>query len=180
MWVYQAIVRKLMYLVCDMRPDISFIVRYLSQNNKDSWVGHLKAVKKVLQYLKEMSWICIKYKQLICTKIYNLLLHDYTDSYYIKDLLNQKLTMSYCFYINNSVVAWCFKKQCIVSTSITEAEYITLEHTAQQAVKMWRFINKLRIQTTIILLQSDNKLSIKLVKNTEFHDNTKHIDVQHH
>ena len=77
-----------------------------------------------------MSQMCIKYKQLICMNIHNLLLHDYTDSNYTEDLLNQKLTMSYCFYVNNGVVTWCSKKQHTVSTSITEAEYITLEHTA--------------------------------------------------
>ena len=104
MWVYQVIVRKLMYLVCDMRSDISFVVRYLSQNNRDSWVGHLKRVKKVLWYLKEMSQMCIKYKQLICINIYDLILHAYADSNYTGDLLDQKSTMSYCFYINNSVV----------------------------------------------------------------------------
>ena len=30
MWVYQAIVRKLMYLVCNTRSDISFVVEYLN------------------------------------------------------------------------------------------------------------------------------------------------------
>ena len=30
MQVYQVIVRKLMYLVCDTRSDISFVVEYLS------------------------------------------------------------------------------------------------------------------------------------------------------
>ena len=177
MWAYQVIIRKLMYLVCGTRPDISFVVRYLSQNNRDSQVGYLKAAKKVLWYLKEMSWICIKYEQSICTNIYDLLLHDYADSNYAEDLLNWKSTMSYCFYVNNGVVAWCFKKQHMISTSITEAEYITLEHTAQQVIWMQRFMNELRIQTMIILLQGDNELSIKLVKNVEFHACMKHIDV---
>ena len=77
-----------MYLVCDTRPDISFVVECLSQNNKDSQVGHLKTAKKVLQYLKEMSQMCIKYEQLIYTNIHDLLLHDYADSNYTRDLLN--------------------------------------------------------------------------------------------
>ena len=68
----------------------------------------------------------------------------------------------------------------MILTSITEAEYITLEHTAWQAVWMQRFMNKLKIQTTIILLWGDNKLSIKLVKNAEFHAHIKYINVQHH
>ena len=77
-----------MYLVCNTRPDISFVVEYLSQNNRDSQVGHLKTVKKVLQYLKETSQMCIKYEQLICTINHDLLLHDYADSNYTEDLLN--------------------------------------------------------------------------------------------
>ena len=88
MQAYQVIVRKLMYLVCDIRPDISFVVECLSQNNRDLQVGHLKTVKKVLQYLKEMSQMCIKYEQSICRNIHDLLLHDYTDSNYTRDLLN--------------------------------------------------------------------------------------------
>ena len=180
MWVYQVIVRKLMYLACDIRPDISFIVGCLSQNNRDSWVGHLKTAKKVLWYLKETSQMCIKYEQLICTNNHNLLLHNYADSNYTGDLLNQKLTMSYYFYINNGVVTWCFKKQCMISTSITEAEYITLGHTAWQVIWMWRFMNELRIQATTVLLWGDNESSIKLVKNAEFHAHIKHINVQHH
>ena len=180
MWVYQVIVRKLMYLVCDTRSDISFVVECLSQNNRDSQVGYLKTVKKVLQYFKEMSQMCIKYEQLIYTNIHNLLLHSYTDSNYTEDLLNWKLTMSYCFYVNNDVVTWCFKKQCMISASITEAEYIILGHTAQQVIWMQRFINKLEIQATTILLWGDNKSSIKLVKNAVFYAHTKHIDVQHH
>ena len=78
--------------------------------------------------------MCIKYKQLIHINIHDLLLHDYADSNYTEDLLDQKSNMSYCFYINNSVVTWCFKKQCTVSTLIIEAEYITLGHTAQQVI----------------------------------------------
>ena len=88
MQVYQVIIRKLMYLVCDMRSDISFVVRCLSQNNRDLQVDYLKTAKKVLQYLKETSKMCIKYKQSIYTNIHDLLSHDYTDSNYAKDLLN--------------------------------------------------------------------------------------------
>ena len=89
MWVYQAIIKKLMYLACDIRSDISFVVRCLSQNNRDLWVGYLKAAKKVLWYFKETSQMCIKFKQSICMNIYDLLLHDYADSNYTGDLLNQ-------------------------------------------------------------------------------------------
>ena len=41
-------------------------------------------------------------------------------------------------------------------------------------------MNELRIWATTVLLWGDNKLSIKLVKNTEFYTCIKHIDVQYH
>ena len=30
MWAYQVIIEKLMYLVCDIRSDISFVIKYLN------------------------------------------------------------------------------------------------------------------------------------------------------
>jgi len=74
------------------------------------------------------------------------------------------------------------KKQYIMSTSITEAKYIALEHDAWQKVWMWRFINKSKLDDTItnITLLNDNKSNIKLMHNTKQHNLTKHINVQHH
>ena len=36
--------------------------------------------------------------------------------------------------LNSGVIAWMLKKQCTVSTSITEAEYITLGHNVRQGI----------------------------------------------
>jgi hypothetical protein len=36
--------------------------------------------------------------------------------------------MKYVFMLNDDVTTWTLKKQCTVSTSTTEAEYIALEH----------------------------------------------------
>jgi hypothetical protein len=62
------------------------------------------------------------------------------------------------------------------------SEYIALEHDAQQKVWMWKFINELKLNDTIlsITLLEDNESSIKLVHNVKQHSHTKHIDVQHH
>ena len=90
--------------------------------------------------------------------------------------------MGYVFMLNGGVVAWMSKKQRTVSTSTTEAEYITLGHSARQGIWMQRFINELGLDqaTPNITLLGDNESSIKLVQNPEQHSCTKHIDVQHH
>ena len=42
---YQQLVEKFMYLSCETRPDIAFVVRQLSCHNSHLRVGHLRIVK---------------------------------------------------------------------------------------------------------------------------------------
>lgn len=49
---YQRLIGKLMYLSCGTRPDISFVIGQLGRRNADPRVGHLKAAKQVIRYLK--------------------------------------------------------------------------------------------------------------------------------
>ena len=90
--------------------------------------------------------------------------------------------MRYCFFLVRGVISWCLKKQCTVSTSTTEAEYITIEHAARQAVWLHHFLIELPIDQLPAFIQilSDNQASLNLVKNAEYHKQTKHIDIQHH
>ena len=68
-----------------------------------------------------------------------------------------------------------------MSTSITEAEYITLGHAAKEAIWIRQFINKMILDIVLaITLNGDNEMSIILTKNTESQHRTKYIDVQHH
>ena len=50
--IYQQLIKKLMYLACETRPDIAFIVGQLSCQNLDPQIGHLRIAKQVLRYLK--------------------------------------------------------------------------------------------------------------------------------
>lgn len=50
--LYQRLIGKLMYLSCGTRPDIAFVVGQLSRHNADPRVGHMRAAKRVIRYLK--------------------------------------------------------------------------------------------------------------------------------
>lgn len=68
-------------------------------------------------------------------------------------------------------MTWCSKKQRTVSTSTTEAEYISLGHAAREAIWLRRFLNELKVSEPLkqITLYGDNEASITLTENVESH-----------
>lgn len=58
----------------------------------------------------------------------------FVDSNFTGNPEDQKSVMEYCFFLNGAVVSWYSKKQRTVSTSMTEASYIALEHTSRKVV----------------------------------------------
>ena len=58
---YQQLISKLMYLLYNIRPDISFIVGQLIKYNADPQIRHIKAAKKVVRYLKSIMHIGLIY-----------------------------------------------------------------------------------------------------------------------
>ena len=179
---YQRLIGKLLYIACGTRPDIAFAVGCLSQQCSDPRVGHNKAAKGVLRYLKATMNLGIHYNGAYATTEALLTTLGYADSNYAGDIVERKSTMGYCFFLVRGVVSWCSKKQRTVSTSTTEAEYIAVGHAARQAVWLRRFLAELPIDQPItpVRILGDNQSSLAIVKNAEYHDRTKHIDVQHH
>ena len=77
---------------------------------------------------------------------------------------------------------------------ITETEYIDLSNTGKVIIWIQKFLYELRMHdmidepvtvidnwhSKIIQLIGDNMSSLALVKNSEFHTHTKHINIQYH
>ena len=75
-----------------------------------------------------------------------------------------------------------FKEATYSLNFTTEAEYITIDHAARQAVWLQQFLIELLMNQPPASVQilGDNQASLDLVKNMEYHNQTKHIDIQHH
>ena len=131
---YQCMIGKLLYIACGTRSDITFAVGCLSQQCSDPQIGHIRVIRKVLQYLKETMNLEIHYNSLYNDTQYLLTTLGYTDSNFAGDISERKFIMGYCFFLVRGVISWCSKKQHTVLTSTTEAEYITIGHAARQAV----------------------------------------------
>jgi len=160
------------------------MIECLSQNLTDIRIEYIKVAKWVIWYLKRIMNYNLRYelKLKIHIKWNNTIVYDYADNNYVEIVMNWRFIMNYMFMLNNNVTIWMFKKQCMMSTSITEIKYIALEHDVQQKVWMWKFINELKLNDTIIniTLLNNNELNIKLVHNVKQHNYTKYINVQHH
>ena len=91
-----------------------------------------------MQYLKGTIRLGLKYgsKELVHMKQSSTATYGYADSNYTGDVMDWRSTMGYTFMLNGCVTAWMSKKQCTVSTSTAEAEYIALGHGARQGVWM--------------------------------------------
>jgi hypothetical protein len=69
----------------------------------------------------------------------------------------------------------------MVALSSTEAEYITVAWSAQQAVWLTEFMNEVFLpQPTPITIYSDNLGSIACTKRTKGHQLSKHMDIKYH
>ena len=90
-------------------------------------------------------------------------------------------TSGYVFMIDGRAMSWSLKKQGIIALSTTKAEYISLTHTAKEALWIWAFlaeiVRPLHHPTTLFC---DNQSAIAITKNDQYHACTKHIDIRHH
>ncbi len=76
---------------------------------------------------------------------------------------------------------WTITKQKIVALSSTEAEYIALSTTVQDAIWINQLSSELGMtQGTPMKIFCDNQSTIKLAENSGYKPRTKHIDVRHH
>ncbi|KAG5864328.1 hypothetical protein JTB14_036882 [Gonioctena quinquepunctata] len=172
---YREAVGCLMFLAVVSRPDIMFAVsqasRFLSNPKREHW----SAVKRILRYLKGTQTFGLMY----CAEEVNLI--AYSDAEFAGDLTTRRSTTGYLSIIAGAPVTWSSHLQKCVSRSTTESEYIAASDAAQEISWLRIFLRELGIdilEPTKLFM--DNQSAIRLVKNTEYHKRTKHIDVKYH
>ncbi|XP_022147191.1 uncharacterized protein LOC111016202 [Momordica charantia] len=90
---YQRLVGKLIYLT-HTRSDISFAVSVVSQFINEPSKEHMKAVNRILRYLKHDPE-----KGLMFRKTTNKSLEVYTGVYWVESPVDRKSTSGYCSYV---------------------------------------------------------------------------------
>ncbi|GJT71497.1 putative ribonuclease H-like domain-containing protein [Tanacetum coccineum] len=124
--LYRSMIGSLMYLTAS-RPDIMFAVCACARFQVSPKTSHLLAVKRIFRYLKGKPSLGLWY-----SKDSPLELVAYTDSDYAGATQDRKSTTGGCQFLGNRLISWQCKKQTVVATSTTEAEYVAAANCCGQ------------------------------------------------
>jgi len=168
---------SLNYLPTITRPDLAYAVSMAGRYNSNPNQDHLDAITRIFAYL-----IATKNQGLCYTKL-DPSLKAFVDSDYGGCSDTAKSTTGWVFTLAGGPISWSAKRQMTVSLSSTEAEYIAATEVAKEAVWIKNFINDLdvpRFNIQTVPVHVDNKSALKLAKNPEDHQRTKHIKIHYH
>ncbi|GJV30217.1 putative ribonuclease H-like domain-containing protein [Tanacetum coccineum] len=102
--LYRSMIGSLMYLIAS-RPDIMFAVCACARFQVTPKTSHLLAVKRIFRYLAMPG-----------------------------ATLDRKSTTGGCQFLGNRLISWQCKKQTVVATSTTEAEYVAAASCCRQVL----------------------------------------------
>ncbi|GJY18266.1 hypothetical protein Tco_0389757 [Tanacetum coccineum] len=120
---------SLMYLTTS-RPDIMFAICACSRFQVTPKTSHLSAVKRIFRYLKGKPKLGLWYP-----RVSSFDLEAYSDSDYAGVNLDRKSTIGGCQFLGRRLISWQCKKQTIIATSTTEAEYVAAANCSDLLTK---------------------------------------------
>ena len=137
---YLSIIGSLMYAALGTRPDIAFTVTKLSQYNHEPRTSHLTAAKQVLRYLKSTSTYGLQFSRNENSGFQgpNKLI-GFTDADWAGNPQDRKSISGYVFFLG-APVSWKSKRQTIIATSTTEAEFSAYLEVSKQALWLRQLI----------------------------------------
>nr|GEY61697.1 retrovirus-related Pol polyprotein from transposon TNT 1-94 [Tanacetum cinerariifolium] len=115
--LYRSMIGSLMYLTAS-RPDIMIAVCACARHQVTPKKCHLHAVKRIFRYLKGYPKLGLWYPK---ESPFDLV--AYSDSDYGGATRDRKSTTRGCQFLGRRLISWQCKKQTIIATSTTEAEY---------------------------------------------------------
>ncbi|GJX41646.1 putative ribonuclease H-like domain-containing protein [Tanacetum coccineum] len=172
--LYRSMIGSLMYLTAS-RPDIMFAVCACSRFQVTPKTSHLHAVKRIFRYLKGKPKLGLWYP-----RVSSFDLEAYSDSDYAGANLDRKSTTGGCQFLGRRLVSWQCKKQTIMATSTTEAEYVAAANCCGQVLWIQNQMLDYGFNFMNTKIYIDNESTICIVKNPVFHSKTKHIEIRHH
>nr|GFA82346.1 uncharacterized mitochondrial protein AtMg00810-like [Tanacetum cinerariifolium] len=126
--IYRSMIGSLMYLTSS-RPDIMFAFCPCARFQVTSKASHLHAVKRIFRYLKGKPHLGLWYPK---DSPFNLVAYLYSD--YAGASLDRNSTTGGCQFLGCRLISWQYKKQTVVATSSTEAEYVAAASCCAQVL----------------------------------------------
>jgi len=171
---YRGMIGLLLYLSTS-RPDIVFSVSLCAHFQSKPKETHLKAVKRILRYLKHTPDIALWYPRGCKFDLIGYAHADYTGF-----LVNRKSTSSMAHFLGPCLVSWTTKEQYSVAMSTAEARYVVATSCFAQLFWIRQQLKDFSIDTGCIYIFCDSTGAINIAKNPCQHNKTKYIDIRHH
>ncbi|KAG8486343.1 hypothetical protein CXB51_019843 [Gossypium anomalum] len=167
--LYRSTIGMLQYL-CITRPDLSYCVNKLSQYMNSPSDAHWRAVKRVLRYLVETMeyglWFTPGQFKLVC----------YSDADWASSVEDRQSTTGYVIYLGSNLIAWCSKKQAVVSKSSSEAEHRSLANCVSELLWVKQLLEEVGISIKQIpAVWCDNTSTVSMSANPTHHARVKHL-----
>ncbi|GJT62062.1 putative ribonuclease H-like domain-containing protein [Tanacetum coccineum] len=137
--------------------------------------SHLNAVKRIFKYLKGKPHLGLWYP-----RESSFDLEAFSDSDYAGANLDRKSTTGGCQFLGSRLISWQCKKQTIVATSTTEAEYVAAASCCGQVLWIQNQMLDYGFNFMNTKIHIDNESTICIMKNPVYHSKTKHIEIRHH
>ncbi|GJW44672.1 putative ribonuclease H-like domain-containing protein [Tanacetum coccineum] len=83
-------------------------------------------------------------------------------------------------FLESELISWQCKKQTIVATSTTEAEYVAAASCCGQVLWLQNQLLDYGFNFMNTIIHIDNQSTICIIKNPVYHSKTKHIEIRHH
>ena len=176
--LYRQIIGSLQFAASGTRADIATAVNILSRVQNSPTQSHLKAAKRVLQYLKGTDKTGLMFPSKPNSS-YGLI--GYADADWATDRLTRRSTSGWCFIYNGGLLSWRSRLQRSVALSTCEAEYIALCDAVKQAVYFRHLLKDLCFPITESTpIYEDNTACISTTSTHFTTERTKHIETQYH
>nr|GEU46167.1 uncharacterized mitochondrial protein AtMg00810-like [Tanacetum cinerariifolium] len=127
-YIYRSMIGSLMYLTSS-RPYIMFAVCLCARLQVTPKASHLHAVKRIFRYLRGKPHLGLWYPKDSPSDLV-----AYSDSDYAGASLDRKSTTGGCQFLGCRLISWHCKKQTVVATLSTEAEYVAAASCCAQVL----------------------------------------------
>ncbi|KAF5472406.1 hypothetical protein F2P56_009126 [Juglans regia] len=149
-----------MYLA-HTRPDLAYVLSVVTQFMHSPSEEHINVATRILRYLKSSPGNGILFK-----KGGNLNIEGYTNVDWAGSIEDRRSTSGYFTLVGGNLVTWRSKKQEVVATSSTKAEYREMAKAICELLWTKNLIQELHIEhTSPMKLYCDSKAACDIAPN---------------
>ena len=141
---------SLLYLADATRPNISYVVIFLSRKQKPPTENDWKDVKRILRYLRGTSDLGLTFRAK------GNKLEAFTDASF-RDCEDSTFTSGYIIKLYGDTIAWRNHRQSYVTFSTCQAEYLAMSESCQEVIWLDKAIRDVTGKTSyLVTVQCDN------------------------